>query len=548
MIPHFQERAAALESLGWTSRDAEWLALVCLHSGVFLRAQYLAFLGHGHRESATRFVERYRAWCGRQAGRRAPVERAWRGSTRLCMVAPWSLYRALGAEHVRHRREGVASGGAAAAAAVARLRARKPDGAVAGDRGGEGRRADRGGRPRRGVAAPRLSGRVRLPPALLRAQAAARAGRGARDVRVRPGGGRDAERRPHVGRDARRLWTALCAAGLAVEVVVVGRDPERLAAAEPVLAGWTRAPAAPDGGAERSGEAARGAEAELAAVRAAVARGDLAALETYAVRRRRPWRRVGCSRATGVARRAGRRCARATRRGARPDRRRRRGAWVAAASASGRRWRARATRHQRTAVRPAVQATSRPSWTIKLDPPPDDHLDGHRPFEALGRVVLQLLDLAAGLEDPEVLFDAPAQDVPAQDLRGVGGAGHGQRGQHEPFQRLGRGRRMFLARMDDPQLDRRGPGARQRHLPVAQCHVGDARRPAVFAGLFAGLHPRAQPLHLDRAGAAGGRVAHLVEQTARDRMPVGRLLRAHDAVDLRPGPAVRPAGRARGAR
>ena len=42
----------------------------------------------GHRESATRFVERYRAWCGRQAGRRAPVERAWRGSTRLCMVAP----------------------------------------------------------------------------------------------------------------------------------------------------------------------------------------------------------------------------------------------------------------------------------------------------------------------------------------------------------------------------------------------------------------------------------------------------------------------------
>ena len=105
MIPHFQERTAALEALGWTGRDAEWLALVCLHSGVFLRAQYLAFLGRGHRESATRFDERYRAWCGRQAGRRAPVERAWRGSTRLCMVAPRALYRALGAEHVRHRRE-----------------------------------------------------------------------------------------------------------------------------------------------------------------------------------------------------------------------------------------------------------------------------------------------------------------------------------------------------------------------------------------------------------------------------------------------------------
>ena len=55
-----------------------------------------------------------------------------------------------------------------------------------------------------------------------------------------------------------------------------------------------------------------------------------------------------------------------------------------------------------------------------------------------------------------------SEGVPAQDPRGVGGAGHGQRGQHEPLQRLGRGRRMFLARMDDPQLDRRGPGAGQR--------------------------------------------------------------------------------------
>ena len=77
------------------------------------------------------------------------------------------------------------------------------------------------------------------------------------------------------------LWAALGAAGRAVEVVVVGRDPERLAAAEPVLAGWTRAPAAPDAATETPGEAERRAEAELAAVRAAVARGDLAALETY---------------------------------------------------------------------------------------------------------------------------------------------------------------------------------------------------------------------------------------------------------------------------
>ena len=73
--------------------------------GVLLRAQYLAFPGGVHGAAATRFVARYSAWCGRKAGRRAPVERAWRGSTRLCTAPPRSLYRALGAEHLRHRRE-----------------------------------------------------------------------------------------------------------------------------------------------------------------------------------------------------------------------------------------------------------------------------------------------------------------------------------------------------------------------------------------------------------------------------------------------------------
>ena len=77
------------------------------------------------------------------------------------------------------------------------------------------------------------------------------------------------------------LWAALRAAGRAVEVVVVGRDPERLAAAEPVLAGWTKAPAGPDAEAARDAVTARAARAEFAEIQAAVARGDLAALEAY---------------------------------------------------------------------------------------------------------------------------------------------------------------------------------------------------------------------------------------------------------------------------
>ena len=40
MIEHLKGRERALASLGWTGREAEWIALVCLHSGVFTRAQF----------------------------------------------------------------------------------------------------------------------------------------------------------------------------------------------------------------------------------------------------------------------------------------------------------------------------------------------------------------------------------------------------------------------------------------------------------------------------------------------------------------------------
>ena len=38
-IPHLAGRPEVLALLGWTGAAAEWLALVCLHSGVFTRAQ-----------------------------------------------------------------------------------------------------------------------------------------------------------------------------------------------------------------------------------------------------------------------------------------------------------------------------------------------------------------------------------------------------------------------------------------------------------------------------------------------------------------------------
>ncbi len=74
----WRERVAALEPLGWRGRDAEWVALVCLHSGVFLRGQHLAFLGQTNRSLATRLMKRL-------AG--AAVEEPWNSSgRRVCRI------------------------------------------------------------------------------------------------------------------------------------------------------------------------------------------------------------------------------------------------------------------------------------------------------------------------------------------------------------------------------------------------------------------------------------------------------------------------------
>ena len=65
MIEHLQGRESALETLGWRGREAEWIALVCLHTGVFTRAQFCFHL-NASRMRALRFV---RQLVGRQAAR-----------------------------------------------------------------------------------------------------------------------------------------------------------------------------------------------------------------------------------------------------------------------------------------------------------------------------------------------------------------------------------------------------------------------------------------------------------------------------------------------
>ena len=99
MIAHLKGREKALEALGWKGKKAEWIALVCLHSGVFTRTQATRFLDT-HHERARRLVLALIA-DGLAAEETVP---GIQGIGRVCRIYARGLYRALGAEHVRHRR------------------------------------------------------------------------------------------------------------------------------------------------------------------------------------------------------------------------------------------------------------------------------------------------------------------------------------------------------------------------------------------------------------------------------------------------------------
>ena len=100
MIEHLRGREKALEPLGWTGQEAEWIALVCLHSGVFSRAQFCHYFGAA-RITASRFVKSLLA-------RRAAVESdhmTFYGGGKTCRISSKGIYRALGVENIRHRRK-----------------------------------------------------------------------------------------------------------------------------------------------------------------------------------------------------------------------------------------------------------------------------------------------------------------------------------------------------------------------------------------------------------------------------------------------------------
>ena len=98
-VPHLGGRDAALRALGFPPYQAAWLALVCLHSGVFVRRQFT-----DHHRCSTRTTHTFVHRLVRDGlAREHPLPGSAAG-LRYIHVHGRGLYRALGIERVRHRR------------------------------------------------------------------------------------------------------------------------------------------------------------------------------------------------------------------------------------------------------------------------------------------------------------------------------------------------------------------------------------------------------------------------------------------------------------
>ena len=99
-VPTMKERAARLAPFGWSDREAEWIALVALHSGAFTRAQWRHFFGDPYRELVKRFVHGL-------VEKQFAIEDErpiFPGGARAVLLTGKPIYQALGIPDVRHRR------------------------------------------------------------------------------------------------------------------------------------------------------------------------------------------------------------------------------------------------------------------------------------------------------------------------------------------------------------------------------------------------------------------------------------------------------------
>lgn len=108
-IKHLRGRQKKLDRFGWSPQEATWVALVCLHSGLFTRAQFCAFFGGGNRPAWTSLAQRFvRSLLAKKLALEEPLD-GLPTTTRPCRITHKAIYSALEIPNVRHRRTASAS-------------------------------------------------------------------------------------------------------------------------------------------------------------------------------------------------------------------------------------------------------------------------------------------------------------------------------------------------------------------------------------------------------------------------------------------------------
>src|ERR1043166_4771254 len=94
------ESIAALKTLGYTQREAEFLCIVAAHSGFFLQRHFTQFINVAGRGPATYFIKKA---IEKQHVREHLPER---GTQKIYHLFSRTVYKAIGKENSRHRRPG----------------------------------------------------------------------------------------------------------------------------------------------------------------------------------------------------------------------------------------------------------------------------------------------------------------------------------------------------------------------------------------------------------------------------------------------------------
>ena len=102
LIAHLQGREKLLEIIGFSRQQAEWITLVCLHSGLFTRDQLAFYLHGGNRFYVRRCVKALLN--ARVSGRPFADEGVTEGRL-ICRIFGKQISQVLEIPHTRHRRE-----------------------------------------------------------------------------------------------------------------------------------------------------------------------------------------------------------------------------------------------------------------------------------------------------------------------------------------------------------------------------------------------------------------------------------------------------------